>query len=49
MKIRNNYLTPNPLTHLSKCEILVFGANIKGEHKGAFQMVPQDNAMLFRP
>lgn len=33
MKIRNNYLTPNPLTHLSKCEILVFGANIKGEHK----------------
>ena len=34
MKIRNNYLTPNPLTHLSKCEILVFGANIKGAHKG---------------
>lgn len=32
MKFRNNYFTPDPLTHLSKSEILVFGTTINGEH-----------------
>lgn len=32
MKIKNNYLTPENVTHLSQCEIFVFGTTPNGEH-----------------
>lgn len=42
MKVRNNYFTPDPLAHLSKCEILVFGTNIKGEHTDGAAKIAYD-------
>lgn len=34
MKIKNNYFTPENVSHLSQCEIFVFGTTPNGEHTG---------------
>lgn len=34
MNRKNNHLTPERITKLSRCEIFVFGSNVQGEHMG---------------
>ena len=42
MKIRDFSATPNNITELSRCEIFVFGSNLKGCHAGGTARVAME-------
>lgn len=42
MKPRDFSATPNKITELSRCEIFVFGSNLKGCHAGGAARVAME-------
>lgn len=44
MKPRDFSATPNKITELSRCEIFVFGSNLKGCHAGGAARVAMESS-----